>query len=197
MILKLSSSIKKLQWRVRGEAQKAQGGSSHLTYKAAVPRQIRAHWQRTGAISLSVPAPWLGMDFAHWGDLFVNQGPPLWVYRLVFHMLRHSPVCLEQGPLQDTVFVFSKNKVNCVVAFCVIFFHVTKGNQWAFAAFQDFMLILHCYQYFLFFFFRKENYLNCHEVTNPQSCNHCRHNASYLPNMNNSVHLFTWSFELL
>lgn len=151
MILKLSSSIKKLQWHARGEAQKAQGGSSHLTYKAAVPRQICAHWQGTGAISLSVPAPWLGMDLAHWGDLFVNQGLPLWMHRLVFHTQRHSPVRLEQGPLQDTGFVFSRNKVNCVVAFCVIFFHVTNGNQWAFAAFQDFMLIFYCYQYFFFF----------------------------------------------
>lgn len=76
---------------------------------------------------------------------------PLWVHWLVLLMQRNSPARLEQGPLQDTVFVFSRNKVNCIVAFCVVFLHVTKGNQWAFAAFQDFMLMFHCYQYFFFF----------------------------------------------
>lgn len=42
-----------------------------------MPRQIGAHGQGTGAIPLRVPAPCLGMDFVHWGDLFVNQGLPL------------------------------------------------------------------------------------------------------------------------
>lgn len=191
MILKLSNSIKKLQWPAGGEAQKAQVGP-HISPTRQSMCPLAGHWCHIPQCPSSMA--WDGLCTL--GDLFVNQGMPLWVHRFVLLMQRNCPVCLEQGPLQDTGFVLSRNKVNCVVAFCVIFLHVTKGNQWAFAAFQDFMLIFHCYQYF-YFFFRKGNYINYHEVTNPQSCNHCRHNASYLQNMNNLVHLFTWSFELL
>lgn len=98
---------------------------------------------------------------------------------------RNHPTCSEQGSVEDDDLYFLGTRWSTLQS-SGSFFYLNNGNEWTFAAFQDFMLMFH----FCETFFRKENYLNYHEVTNPQSCNCCWHNSSYLPNMNNLVHLF-------
>lgn len=91
------------------------GGSSHLTHRAA--KANRCSWAGECCHVPQGPSSmaWDGLCTLGW--FICEPGAAFVSAQIGAFMQRNSPVCLEQGPLQDAVLVFSRNKGG--FAFCV------------------------------------------------------------------------------